>query len=127
MEPKLKFFSKVCQIRIIQILLFIEFPVFMSTVVHFLGCWKQEGQECENTECIANRWTKVSNAKFCCCREDYCNVNVTDPFENKLLLTSPASKNNLSLIVTGILFHLIYLVFCLEFSISFGKLLFPLF
>ncbi|XP_008214725.1 uncharacterized protein LOC100121252 isoform X1 [Nasonia vitripennis] len=66
------------------------------------GCWKQEGQECEHTECIANRWTRaLSNAKFCCCREDYCNVNVTDPFENKLLLTSPASKNNLSVIVTA--------------------------
>ncbi|XP_011505066.1 PREDICTED: uncharacterized protein LOC105367910 [Ceratosolen solmsi marchali] len=66
------------------------------------GCWKQEGQECENTECIANRWNKaLSNAKFCCCREDYCNVNVTDPFENKLLLTSPASKNNLSVIVAA--------------------------
>jgi hypothetical protein len=68
-----------------------------------IGCWNQGGQVCENTECIANRLNKaLSNAKFCCCGEDYCNVNVTDPFENKLLLTSPASKNNLSVIIAGI-------------------------
>lgn len=92
---------------------------FTDNVDAFAGCWKQEGKECEHTECIANRWTRaLSNAKFCCCREDYCNVNVTDPFENKLLLTSPASKNNLSVIVTGI-FYFVCFIFPREFSTSF--------
>ncbi|KAJ8684153.1 hypothetical protein QAD02_019945 [Eretmocerus hayati] len=59
------------------------------------GCWKDDGQECANSECVANKWTKsLNNKKFCCCREDYCNVNVTDPFGNRLLLTSPASKSS---------------------------------
>ncbi|XP_058801029.1 bone morphogenetic protein receptor type-2 isoform X2 [Phymastichus coffea] len=60
------------------------------------GCWNQGGHDCENPECIGNRWTKaLTNGKFCCCKGDYCNVNVTDPYENKLLLTSPATTEYL--------------------------------
>ncbi|XP_015610272.1 bone morphogenetic protein receptor type-2 [Cephus cinctus] len=45
------------------------------------GCWKQSGeQKCENTECIAlQHSTKaLNNTKFCCCRGNYCNSNITD-------------------------------------------------
>ncbi|XP_011149457.1 bone morphogenetic protein receptor type-2 isoform X1 [Harpegnathos saltator] len=55
------------------------------------GCWKQSGdQKCENTECIALPSTKaLNNTKFCCCRGDYCNLNInsskTNYSDNKIL------------------------------------------
>ncbi|XP_014216049.1 bone morphogenetic protein receptor type-2 isoform X2 [Copidosoma floridanum] len=56
------------------------------------GCWSQEGHDCENTECIAKLYTNTKmHTKFCCCKHDYCNVNVTDYVDNKLILTSPAT------------------------------------
>lgn len=77
----------------------------------FTGCWNQAGHDCEKAECIGDQWVKaLNNGKFCCCKEDYCNVNLTDPFENKLLLTSPASKSNSNVIVTGV-FHFVLFYF----------------
>lgn len=64
------------------------------------GCWKQEGHECENIECKAStRISKPKNhAKFCCCKENYCNVNVTIANKNKLLLTELSGFLTLNLI-----------------------------
>lgn len=52
------------------------------------GCWKQSGyQECGTKECVAfEQSTKaLNNTKFCCCQEDYCNINITDHDQNKII------------------------------------------
>lgn len=36
----------------------------------------------------------LNNTKFCCCSEDYCNINITDNEQNKIIQPNPTSKKN---------------------------------
>ncbi|XP_014225253.1 uncharacterized protein LOC106651326 isoform X1 [Trichogramma pretiosum] len=57
------------------------------------GCWLTEGKadylNCKSDECMGVwKW----NLKQCCCNETNCNINVTDPMENKMIIPSTLSK-----------------------------------